>query len=229
MGTGAEERIDVVVVEDEGLYRDLIRIALSQHARIEVVGAYGDAEAALAEVPKLAPRVAILDIELSGPLNGVQLGLRLRRALPKIGIVLLSNHSDPEFVSSLSPETIAGWSYLLKRSVGDVESLWRAIEGSADGMVVLDPELVSDMRPRHNSSLARLAPSQREILGLIAQGLSNASIAQKLTLSEKSVENQINLLYQHMNIQRTTSAGTHPRVSAVLRYLQESRFAPFSL
>src|SRR5579884_963626 len=217
----------VVVVEDEGLYRDLIRIALAQHPRIEVVGAYGDAETALAEVPGLEPDVAILDIELSGPMNGVQLGLRLRRDLPAVGVVLLSNHRDPEFVSSLSPETIAGWSYLLKKSVGDVESLWLAIEGAAAGMVVLDPELVTEMRPRHNSSVSRLAPRQREILGLIAQGLSNATIAQRLTLSEKSVENQINLVYQNLGIQRSGGAGNHPRVTAVLRYLQESRFAPY--
>ena len=222
----AEPITRVVVVEDEGLYRDLIRIALSQHPRLEVVGAFGDADTALVEIPKLEPSVAILDIELADALNGVQLGLRLRRTMPDVGIVLLSNHRDPEFVSSLSPETIAGWSYLLKKSVGDVESLWRAIEGAAAGMVVLDPELVTEMRPRHNSSLARLAPRQRDILGLIAQGLSNASIARQLTLSEKSVENQINLLYQHMNIQRNSGAGTHPRVSAVLRYLQESRFGP---
>jgi DNA-binding NarL/FixJ family response regulator len=220
------DKVRVVVVEDEGLYRDLVRIALSTHPRLDVVGAYGDAESTLAEVPALAPDVAILDIELAGPLNGVQLGLRLRRELPEIGVVLLSNHRDPDFLSSLPVETLAGWSYLLKKSVGDVETLWRAIEGAASGLVVLDPALVTDMQPRSNSSVSRLAPRQREILGLIAQGLSNAAIAEQLTLSEKSVENQINLVYQNLSIQRS-AGGIHPRVSAVLRYMQESRINPY--
>jgi DNA-binding NarL/FixJ family response regulator len=221
----ALESLDVVriiLVEDEGLYRDLVRIALAQHPKLQVVGAYGDAESALAEATALAPRVAILDIELPGGLNGVQLGLRLRRQLPDIGIVLLSNHRDPDFLSSLPAETIAGWSYLLKKSVGDINSLWRAIEGAAAGLVMLDPALVTDMEPRTNTAVGRLAPRQREILGLIAQGLSNAAIAERLTLSEKSVENQINLVYQNLGIQRA-AGGIHPRVSAVLRYMQESR------
>lgn len=219
-------KVRVVVVEDEGLFRDLVRIALSTHPRLEVVGTYADAESALAEVPTLAPDVAILDIELDGPLNGVQLGLRLRRDLPDLGVVLLSNHRDPDFLSSLPAETIAGWSYLLKRSVGDVEALWRAIEGAAGGLVVLDPALVTDMQPRSNSGVSRLAPRQREILGLIAQGLSNAAIAEHLTLSEKSVENQINLVYQNLAIQRA-AGGIHPRVIAVLRYMQDSRINPY--
>lgn len=219
--------VRVVIVEDEGLYRDLVRIALSHHPRLEVVGAYGDPESALEEVPALAPDVAILDIELAGALNGVQLGLRLRRDLPDLGVVLLSNHRDPEFLSALPAETIAGWSYLLKRSVGDVEALWRAIEGAAAGLVVLDAALVTDMQPRANSSVSKLAPRQREILGLIAQGLSNAAIAEQLTLSEKSVENQINLVYQNLAIQRG-AGGIHPRVIAVLRYLQDSRVTPYT-
>jgi DNA-binding NarL/FixJ family response regulator len=216
------DKVRVVLVEDEGLYRDLVRIALSQHPALEVVGAYANADSALTEAPTLQPHVAILDIELPGGLNGVQLGLKLRRQLPHLGVVLLSNHRDPDFLSSLAAETLAGWSYLLKKTVGDVSALWRAIEGAAAGLVMLDPALVTDMEPRTNSALGRLAPRQREILGLIAQGLSNAAIAERLTLSEKSVENQINLVYQNLGIQRSTG-GIHPRVSAVLRYMQESR------
>ena len=72
-----------------------------------------------------------------------------------------------------------------------------------------------------------LTPRQREVLGLIAQGLSNSAIAQQLTLSEKSVENQINLVYQNLGIQRTGSGSNHPRVLAVLRYLHDSRILPY--
>jgi DNA-binding NarL/FixJ family response regulator len=80
------------------------------------------------------------------------------------------------------------------------------------------------MRPRPGGALSRLTPRQQEILALIAQGFSNAAIAEQLTLAEKSVENQINLLYQQLGIDRGRNA-LHPRVKAVLTYLQESRFS----
>jgi DNA-binding NarL/FixJ family response regulator len=219
---GGRERIPLMIVEDEDLYRDLLRIALSQQANLEVVGVFGDGESALAAAEELRPRVAVLDIELPGGLNGVQLGLRLRRALPELGIVLLSNHSDPEFVASLPPDVLSGWSYLQKKSVSDVAVLQRAISGATTGMVMLDPNLVTGMRPRAGGLLERLTPRQQEILGFIAQGYTNRAIALRLHLAEKSVENQINALYQQLEIDRN-EPDIHLRVRAVLIYLQESR------
>ncbi|HUX86110.1 MAG TPA: response regulator transcription factor [Chloroflexota bacterium] len=218
------DKIKVVIVEDEGLYRDLLRVALSQHAHFQVVGAYGDGMLALESMRHLDVDVAILDIDLRSALNGVQLGLLLRQRWPKLGIVLLSNHGDPQFLSSLPSDVLSGWSYLLKKSVSDVNALERAIEGATVGLVVLDPQLAGNMRPRPGGALSRLTPRQQEILGLIAQGFSNAAIAEQLTLAEKSVENQINLLYQQLGIDRGRNA-LHPRVKAVLAYLQESRFS----
>jgi DNA-binding NarL/FixJ family response regulator len=218
-----EDRLSIAIVEDEDLYRDLLRIALSQQPRLLIVGAFGDGEAALAALPGLEPRVAILDIALPGALNGVQLGLLLRRQLPELGIVLLSNHGDPEFVASLPPRALTGWSYLLKRSVSDAAALGRAIEGAAAGFVVLDPQLVSGLQPRPDGPLSRLTPRQTEILSLIAQGYTNAAIARQLILAEKSVQNQINQIYQQLGIDRGDTA-VHPRVTAVLTYLRESQF-----
>jgi len=220
----ATEKINVVIVEDEGLYRDLLRVALSQHSHFQVVGAYGDGMLALESMRHLDVDVAILDIDLRSALNGVQVGLLLRQRWPKLGIVLLSNHGDPQFLSSLPSDVLSGWSYLLKKSVSDVNALERAIEGAKVGLVVLDPQLAGSMRPRPGGALSRLTPRQQEILALIAQGFSNAAIAEQLTLAEKSVENQINLLYQQLGIDRGRNA-LHPRVKAVLAYLQESRFS----
>ncbi|MBV9119068.1 MAG: response regulator transcription factor [Chloroflexi bacterium] len=217
--------VRVVLVEDEPLYRDLLRIALDQRPGIEILSAYGDAESALAEIPRLGPDVAILDIDLRSSMNGVQLGILLRRQMPDLGIVLLSNHGDPEFVASLPEEVLAGWSYLLKKSVNDVDVLGRAIAGSASKLTVLDPQLIAGMRGRSGGLLSRLTPRQYEILELIAQGFSNAAIAERLVLAEKSVENQINLLYQQLAIDRSTQA-VQPRVKAVLIYLEESRNQP---
>ncbi len=222
--TTATDKIKLVIVEDESLYRDLLRVALSQHPNFHVVGAYGDGVAALEAMRHLDTDVAILDIDLRSALNGVQLGLLLRQRWPTLGIVLLSNHGDPQFLSSLPSEVLTGWSYLLKKSVSDVHALQRAIEGATVGLVVLDPQLAGSMRPRPGGALSRLTPRQQEILALIAQGFSNAAIAEQLTLAEKSVENQINLLYQQLGIDRGRNA-LHPRVKAVLTYLQESRFS----
>ncbi len=216
--------LNVVLVEDEPLYRDLLRIALDQRPDLKVVEAYGDAESALEQIPKVAPDVAMLDIDLGSRINGVQLGLMLRRHLPRLAIVLLSNHGDPEFVASLPEEVRGGWSYLLKKSVNDVDVLSRTISGAAMGLTVLDPQLVAGMRtrPKKQGMLSRLTPRQMDILELIAQGYSNAAIAERLVLAEKSVENQINLLYQQLEIDRSTS-GVQPRVKAVLTYLDEMR------
>ncbi len=215
-------KVKVMILEDEALYRDLLRTALMQHGRFEVVGAFADGEAALEAAPRLRPDVAIHDIELGRPMNGIQVGILLRRQMPGLGIVLLSNHDDPHFIDSIPRDVIGGWSYLLKKTVSDVASLARAIEGAVSGFVVVDPQILRGLRPREQGLLAKLTPRQTEILSLIAQGFSNAAIAQQLVLSEKSVENQINVIYQQLDLRRTNSS-VQPRVMAVLTYLRESQ------
>lgn len=216
------QRIRTIVVEDENLYRDLLKEALGRQPRIDVVGAFADGESAMRAAPALAPDVAILDIELGPSANGVQTGLVLRRQLPQLGIVLLSNHCEPAFLKAVPPEQLSGWSYLLKRSVQDLAALARAVEGAAAGLVVLDARLVAAAQPRQGGRLERLTPRQLDILSRIAQGFTNTAIAQSLGLTEKSVENQINVLYQQLEIDRTDPT-VQPRVTAVLRYLQETR------
>jgi len=221
--------IRVAVVEDEPLYRGLLEHHLARHPRLEVVGAYADGAAALAGVPGDRPDVVTLDIELPGKVDGIQVGLSLRQKLPGLGIVVLSNHADPRFLGALPREAISGWSYLLKKSVSDIETLDRAIEGAAGGTVILDPAIVAGMRPRPGGPLARLTPRQREIMDLVAQGLTNAAIAERLVLAEKSVENQLTIIYGELGIdRRELDPSVHPRVSAVLAYLRHSRPAPRS-
>lgn len=216
------DAIKVAIVEDEPLYRGLLEHHLGRHPRLEVVGAFADGTSALNDLPAIAPDVVTLDIELPGRMDGIEVGLALRQQLPHLGIVVLSNHADPRFLGALPREVTNGWSYLLKKSVSDVATLDRAVEGAANGTVMLDPAVVSSMRPRVGRPLARLTPRQREILGLLAQGLTNAAIADKLTLAEKSVENQLTSIYAELSIDRREDA-LHPRVSAVLAYLRDSR------
>jgi DNA-binding NarL/FixJ family response regulator len=216
----------IAIVEDEPLFRGLLENHLRRHPRLEVVGAYADGASALASLPDIGPDVVTLDIEMPGRMDGIEVGLALRQRLPGLGIVILSNHADPRFLGALPREVTSGWSYLLKKSVSNIETLERAVEGAANGTVTLDPSVVASMRPKPGGPLARLTPRQREIVSLVAQGLTNAAIAETLVLAEKSVENQLTAIYGEFGIdRRANDSSVHPRVSAVLTYLRESRVA----
>ncbi len=219
----------MVVVESDNLYRDLLRLSLNQYEALEVVGSFASGEAALASVPRLQPEVVVLDIDLRGNANGIQVGMLLRRQLPKLGIVLLTNHSDLRLVAALQRHVIKGWSYLLKRSVSDVDALSRAIEGAAEGYVMLDPEFASKGSRKAGGPLSKLSARQREILGLMAEGYTNAAIADRLMLAQKSIENQINQIYHTLGYGRAETEY-QPRVQAVLSYLREADvYAPEQL
>lgn len=217
------ENIRVVVLEDEALYRDLLVKALSQYRDLEVVGAFDDGDTFLEAAADVNPQVALLDIDLPGHMNGIQVGLRLRDRLPGLGIVLLSNHRDPAFLWSLRQGKITGWSYLHKKSVGDVDALKRAIDGVVAGFVVLDRQLVEAALPKAESRIAGLSPRQLEILQFLAEGHTNMAMAEKLAISVKTVENHINVIYETLHISR--SSRYHPRVLAVLEYLSQSQFS----
>ncbi len=215
-----EQTLRIAIVEDEHLFRDLLKIALERHTRLEIVGSFGDVESALTQIPSLEPNIVLLDIDLGGVLNGVELGIELRAQLPQLGVVLLSNHQDIEFIASIDSRTLAGWSYLLKKSVRNADVLLRAIEGANDGMTVLDPQLVTS-RISIRSPLRLLTPRQLEVLALIAQGYTNAAVGLQLDISQKTVENMVNAIYQTLEI--PTQAQIHPRVKAVLMYLDALR------
>jgi DNA-binding NarL/FixJ family response regulator len=210
------EPIRVVVVEDEPLYRDLLRLAL-ERVGFDVVGTFADAESAVGEAAELVPDVAVLDIELGSAISGIEVGIRLRRVVPALGVVLLSNHLSPELVGAIPADAVGGWSYLSKRTVSDVDALRRAITGAAHGLVVFDAILTRAGSIRATSPLGRLSPRQREIVELIAQGYSNRAIADRLVLTEKSVENHITRIYQQVGIDAHDPA-THQRVQVALLY-----------
>lgn len=210
--------IRTIIVESEDLYRDFHQAALSRQAGFEVVGTFTSAQEALEAAPALKPEVVVLDIEFDAP-NGIQLGRKLRRLLPGLGVVLLSSQHDPNFINSIPSSSLAVDSYTINKSVHNLTTLGRAIQVAAAQLVNLDPQRV-EPKEGQEGALMRLTPRQLEILQLIAEGLSNAAIAQRLLLSEKSVENQIGLIYSKLDIDRERTA-VHPRVKAVLLYLQQ--------
>ncbi len=215
--------IKVLIVEDEGLFRDMLKISLASFPEFEVVDAVACGAAAIQATKEQAPDVILMDIELGSQPNGIETGRIIREENPDIGIVILSNHNEKEYIGSLSMSEASGWSYLLKRSVGDAAALVRAIEGSAAGFVVLDPGVVRGLKPRQGSLVARLTPRQREVLSLMAEGYNNMAIAEKLVLGQKSVENYVNAIYQELRL--GDGEEVHPRVAAVLTYINDSYFA----
>lgn len=211
--------IRLVVVEDEPLFRDLLVSALEASGEFVVEAAFDSGEAAFDHVVEIAPDVAVLDINLAGSMNGVQLGVQLRRAVPTIGIMLLSSLADPTVLASLPPDVAGGWSYLLKGSASDVESVARAIRGAASGLMVIDPVLIAGVGRDQSGPITRLTARQVEVLQLIAEGYTNRAIAERMYVTEKSVENHLSRVYSALDID-ASDKGMHPRVQAVLMYLQ---------
>lgn len=207
----------VAVVEDEDLFRSLLCVALSELGGFEVVGAFSEGASAAREIPRLKPHLALLDIELGQGPNGIALGLELKRGAPDLGIVLLSNHRDVRFLDMVTRGEARGWSYLLKRSVQDVDALRRALNGAAAGFLVLDRQLFETHVPDPGLA-SSLGPKGLEILRLLAQGYSNGAIARQLSYSEKYIENQLGALYERLCID-TSNPNLNPRVQATLRFL----------
>src|SRR5205807_138995 len=116
-GVAAPQPVKVLVVEDEGLFRDMLQTALAAQPAIQVVGAVATGEEAVREAERVAPDVVLADIELGPGLNGVEAASRIRARHPETGVVLLSAHRDKQYIASLPAGEARGWSYLLKSSV----------------------------------------------------------------------------------------------------------------
>ncbi|MFC2036162.1 response regulator [Chloroflexota bacterium] len=215
------ETTRIIIVEDEALFRELLRRTLSNEQGLEVVGEAEDGETAVQLADKMSPDVALMDIELAGELDGIEAALQIKKVRPQTGIVILSVHNDRRYVTSLPLEDSKGWAYLLKQNVPDLATIIRAIEGSKEGLLVLDPAIVKSLRPKEDSVLASLTIRQREVLELIAQGYNNAAIAERLRISGRSVETYINTIYQVLQL--STEPDIHARVRATLLYLEHSK------
>ena len=211
----------IIIVEDEALFRELMRRTLANEPNMQVLGEAEDGETAIRLVRELKPDVVLMDIELRGEMDGIEAALTIKNESPEVGIVVLSVHGDRRYVTSLPLEDSKGWAYLLKHTVPDLAVVKHAIEGVKSGMLVLDPALMKNLRPKKGSLIARLTPRQRNVLELIAQGYNNTAIAERLNLSKKSVETYINVIYQELGL--TGELDTHARVKSSLIYLQELR------
>ncbi len=208
----------MAVVDDQPLYRSMLGRTLEARGA-QVVAAVGSVAEALAALPAAAPHVAILDVDLPDG-NGIALGVQLRRRFPDLGILLLSAHDAMDLLLDLPSDVSRGWCYLSKSSSTSEEQLIDAVRSAARGRTVLDPALLARVTPRRGTAVDALTDRQFEVLRLLAQGLSNAGIAEKLGIAEKSVQNHVNAIYAVLGID--TDREMNARVRATLRLLEET-------
>ena len=210
----------VVVAEDAVLLREGV-VRLLTEAGMEVVGQAGDAEDLLRKVRAHKPDVAIVDIRMppGNADDGLQAALVIRSELPETGVLVLSQYAEEHYAMQLLADGAEGVGYLLKDRVGDVDGFVDAVRRVGAGGSALDPEVVSQMVGRkHDDPLEELTPREREVLELMAQGLSNKGICEKLVLSERAVERHITGVLSKLGIPAT--GQEHRRVLAVLAYLR---------
>jgi DNA-binding NarL/FixJ family response regulator len=213
--------VRVVIGEDEALLREGLALVL-EGAGITVAAAVADAEALVEVVSEQAPDLVISDIRMppGNADDGLRAALEIRRALPRLPVAILSQYVHRGYALELLGDEPSGIGYLLKQRVANGEAFCRDLRRVADGETVLDPEVVSTMLARARRSddaLEGLTPRQTEVLGLIAEGRSNAAIARRLVISEKAVVQHISRIYAELGL--APSGDDHRRVLAVARYL----------
>jgi DNA-binding NarL/FixJ family response regulator len=214
--------IRVLVAEDNVLLRDGIRRILESVDGVELAGVCGTYDELLAAVDRDEPDVVLTDIRMppSGTDEGIRAAAELRASHPRIGVVVLSQYVSPQYALALLEHGSEGRAYLLKDRVADIDDLVDAIRAVADGGSVIDPKVVDELvraRARSRSPLDHLTPREREILGEMATGKSNAAIASTLVLSERAVEKHINSIFSKLHL--VEEPDVNRRVKAVLLYL----------
>ena len=215
--------IRVVLGEDNFLAREAIRGVLERAEGIELIAACGDLDSLRAAIDETRPDVVVTDIRMP-PENtdeGIRLAAELRSSHPEIGVVVLSQHAEPLYATTLFEEGSERRAYLLKESLKDQAELSRALKTVAEGGSVVDPlvveQLVEARSRREDAHLEALTPRELEILGLIAEGRSNAAIAEKLVVTKRAVERHINSIFLKLDLRDAEDVSR--RVMAALRYL----------
>lgn len=219
--------IKVVLAEDNYLVREGVRRLLVTEPGLDLVAVCDDYDSLLSAIDSTEPDVVLTDIRMppTGTDEGIRAAERLREARPAAGVILLSQYADPAYVLTFLEHGTEGRAYLLKERVSDLEQLLGAIREVARGGSVIDPKVVEALVAARSraaqSPLARLTPREREVLALLAEGKSNAAVAEGLVLSERAVEKHINSIFAKLNLPEARDA--HRRVKAVLLFLADQR------
>lgn len=216
----------VVIAEDTVLLREGLA-GLLEDGGHTVLARVGDAESLLAVVAEHEPELAIVDVRMPPTYEdeGMKAAIEIRRSHPGTAVLVLSQHVESRHAVDLVASG-GGFGYLLKDRVLDVDEFLDAARRVSDGGSALDPEVVTHLLApqQEDDALAQLTPREREVLGLMAEGRTNAGIAKRLWLTEKTVESHVSSILGKLGLSQ--SADDHRRVLAVLTHLRATLGQP---
>jgi DNA-binding NarL/FixJ family response regulator len=213
--------VRVVIAEDGVLLREgLVRLLADEGH--EVIASAGDALGLVEAVERERPDVCIVDVRMPPTFTdeGLRGALEIRSRWPGTPVLVLSQYVEERYATELLSGDSTGVGYLLKQRVADVRDFLDALERVAGGGTALDPEVVAQLLARaRRHPHDELTPREREVLGLMAEGLSNAGIANRLVVTEGAVEKHVTNIFQKLRLEPAET--DHRRVLAVLRYLED--------
>jgi DNA-binding NarL/FixJ family response regulator len=217
--------IRVVLVDDAYLMRQALKHLLGDDPGVVVVGEGEDGRAVPELIDMQRADVLITDIRMppSGKDEGIRLATALRRSHPALGVIVLSTYAEVTYALRLFEDGADGRAYLLKDRIRDRAQLLHAVTTVAEGGSVIDPAIVQDLVNAHRhagpSALNELTPRELETLSLVAEGQSNAAIAESLTLTKRAVEKHVNAIFAKLDLGDTEHVSR--RVKAALLYLRD--------
>jgi DNA-binding NarL/FixJ family response regulator len=213
--------IRTVVADDSVLLRDGV-VRLLTDSGFEVVAAVGDAEALLDAATEHDPDLCIVDVRMppTHTDEGLRAAIEIKRRTPNVAVLVLSQYVEERYAGELLTGNVSGVGYLLKDRVIDVDDFLASLRRVAAGGSAVDTEVISQIlgRSRNRAEIDRLTPREREVLTLMAEGLSNAGIAERLVVSAGAVEKHISNVFMKLGLE--PEEGAHRRVLAVLTYLR---------
>ncbi len=210
----------IVIAEDSVLLRAGLTRLLGD-AGEEIVAAVGDGDALIEAVERHQPDLAIVDVRMPPTQTdeGLRAAIVIRERWPEVAVLVLSQYVEERYAAELLAGQTRGVGYLLKDRVADVSEFVSAVRRVGEGGTALDPEVVSQIlvRSRRQDPLEKLTPREREVLGLMAEGRSNAAVAERLFLSASAVEKYVSSIFFKLDLPPTEQ--DHRRVLAVLQWL----------
>jgi DNA-binding NarL/FixJ family response regulator len=215
--------VKVVIADDSALIREGVARVLAD-AGFEVAAQVENAVELMSAIGRLKPDVAVVDIRMppTHTDEGIRAARRIREAHPGVGVVVLSQHAEPEYAMELLGEGTDGVGYLLKDRIADIDEFAAAVRRVASGGSALDPSIVGLLvaRKRRADPLEALSAREREVLSAMAEGRSNHAIAERLVVTPRAVEKHITNIFEKLGLDGTVD--DHRRVLAVLTFLRAS-------